>query len=36
MPAKEVCKVVRLQLNKLYDERNEQAYPYEELLRYNT
>lgn len=31
MPAKEVCKVVRLQLNKLYDERNKQAYPYEEL-----
>ena len=31
MPIKEVRKVVRLQLNKLYDEQNKQAYPYEEL-----
>ena len=30
---KDVCKVVRLQLNYLYDEQNKPKYPYEELPR---
>lgn len=30
---KDVCKVVRLQLNYLYDEQNKPKYPYEELTR---
>ena len=31
MSAKEMCKVVRLQLNYLYDDQRRQRYPYEEL-----
>ena len=31
MPVKEMCKVVRLQLNYLYDDDRKQKYPYDEL-----